>query len=46
MTELWACCYWPIVASRAWLDFWFGAATAHAAIAADELPCDDHDLFA
>jgi len=49
MSEIWACWYWPIVASHAWLDFWFGAhagATAHAPVAEDELPCTDHDLFA
>lgn len=49
VTGMWSCWYWPMVASRAWLDFWFAAAagpTAHPAGVEDELPCDDHDLFA
>jgi hypothetical protein len=46
MTEFWACWYWPIALSHAWLDAWFGAPAARAAPADDALPCEDHALFA
>lgn len=48
MSGIWACRYRPVVASRAWLDFCFGApaGAAPATVADDELPGTDHDLFA
>lgn len=51
MSEMWGFWCWPIVASRAWLDFWLApsaggvATTAHPGVP-DEPPCTDHDLFA
>lgn len=50
MDDIWRFWSWPIAATRAWLELWFGAPVAPAAhpapAADDEPPCTDHDLFA